>query len=446
MIIDLDNTPGTEHVGVHEPPSDIEAEQAVLGALLLAPQTLPVVTVDIALRTDDFYRRRHGLVFAAITALADQGAGADVISIAGYLRDHDQLDEVGGAGFVDGLAAAVPAAANITHYARRVKELAAWRTRLRATYEMQAAIATRDLDAFATAEGHLARLVDHHGAVDLSPAQVGERAWERLESGDEPEMFPWPFRKLNRLSDGMARGQVTVIAGPTSHGKSVLVDQCLESAGIRQTCSPHLFLNEMTEDERTARTLGRLSGVPWRLIYKRRLDTDQREKIAGVVGKVRFGMTEAAGWTAADICRQVRRRGYDLIAVDLVNKLPYLERNRTQELAAASTLFHTLAQQTGCHVILVAHLNRNRVGHDGRRPVPTATDIKDCQALVDDANNALYVWREQDEETGDPLANGTVRFSKARGGQPGGLPVTFNGEVMRFDPATPREQEEAATF
>lgn len=446
-MIDLDNSSRSSCVvGSSAPPSDLDAEQAVLGALLLTPSALPAITVDVGLRTDHFYRQRHGLVFAAINEVADQGADADIISVVGRLRDRSLLDDAGGAAFIDGLAGTVPDAGNVTHYARRVKDLADWRTRLLATYKMQAAIALQDLDEFAAAEGHLTSLVDHHGVVDLTPSQVGERAWERLESGDEPEMFPWPFAKLNRLSDGMARGQVTVIAGPTSHGKSVLVDQCLESAGIRQSCTPHLFLNEMTEDERTARTLGRLSGVPWRLIYKRRLDTEQREKIASVVGKIRFGMTEAAGWTAADICRQVRRRGYDLIAVDLVNKLPYHERNRTLELAAASTLFHTLAQQTGCHVILVAHLNRNRVGHDGRRPVPTATDIKDCQALVDDAHNALYVWREQDEETGDPLPDGHVRFSKARGGQLGGLAVRLTGELMRFDPATPREQEEAATF
>lgn len=441
-MIDLDAATAPSHAAPH----DEAAEQAVLGALLLAPKTLGVVTVDIALRGEHFYRHRHQLVFTAISLLADQGASADVISIAGLLRDRGELEDAGGAAFVDSLAGAVPDAANVAHYARRVVELAHWRTRLLATYDMQAAIHERDLDAFATAEGTLGRLVEHHGAVDLSPSQVGERAWQRLESGDLPEMFPWPFQRLNRLSDGMARGQVTVIAGPTSHGKSVLVDQCLESAGVRQTCSPHLFLNEMTEDERTARTLGRLSGVPWRLIFKRRLTPDQREKVAGVVGKVRFGITEAAGWSAGDICRQARRRGYDLIAVDLVNKLPYRERNRTQELANASTQFHTLAQQTGCHVILVAHLNRNRVGTDGRRPVPTATDIKDCQALVDDANNALYLWREQDEETGDPLPDGQVRFAKARGGHTGGMAVTFTGELMRFDPATPREQEEAATF
>lgn len=417
-----------------EPPHSIEHEQSAIGSILLTPAALGPITVDVGLRPEHFYRRRHELVFRAILEVADRGAIAEPTTVTERLRERGELEEVGGPSGVDELAGSVPAAANAVHYARTVRTLAGWRARLGATYKMQAAIATLNADEFADAEGELVRLVESHGAVDLSASQVGDRAWNRLNDTSEVEMFPWPFRELNRRSDGMARGQVTVIAGPTSHGKSVLVDQCLESAGIRQTCTAHLFLNEMTEEERTARTLGRLASVPWRYVFTRRLDDEQRQKVSDALGKLRFGMTEAAGWTASDICRQTRRRGYDLIAVDLVNKLPYRGQNRTQELAAASTEFHTLAQQTGCHVILVAHLNRNRVNNDGRRPMPTATDIKDCQALVDDSNNALFVWREQNEETGDPEPEGKIRFAKARGGRTGGLDVKFDGELMRFDP------------
>lgn len=412
-------------------PHDLQAEAAVLGTLLITDSPLAVLAGDVGLRPEHFYREKHRLTYAAMLALHDRGAGVDLLTVCDELRRTGNLQIVGGENAVDALAASVASVGNVRSYAETVLREAAWRQRLTATYEMQAAIHDRNLDDFAAAETGLTQ--PESQARTFSRDTLGDLLVDHIKPGHEVERFPWPFRRLNVISGGgMARGQVTLIVGPTSHGKSICADMALESAGVRQNCTAHLFLNEMSVLERTARCAARLSGVPFGAIFSNRLDAEQRERVYRQAARLRFEMTQAAGWTARDVCRETRRRGYDVIAFDLVNKLPFRRDRRIDDLADASEQFNALAKDTGCHVLLVAHTNRNRAT-DGRRPIPTLADVKDCAQLADDADNVLFVWRNQDEQTGDPEEDGVIRFGKGRGFGTGGLEVRLAGDSMVFE-------------
>lgn len=429
-------------------PHDYAAEQAVLGSLIASDRSLSIIAGEVGLKPDDFYALSHQAIYAGMLELADRGIGVDAVTLTSHLRHNGSLtdDATFDAKYIDSLPIYAPDVANVKAYAATVVNESRWRRSLAATYAMQEAIDARDRDKFTDAESQIVNPTTTGRKRTFTTDELGDRLTERITAESKPERFPWPFKKLNyKTRGGAARGQVTLIAGPTSHGKSVMCDMTLESFAQLQHIQPHLFLNEMSEEERTARVAGRLSGIEWDRIFSGDLNDQEKAVVASHAGYMKFGMTECAGWSARDICREARRHKYDAIAVDLVNKLPYRHNSRVHDLADASTEFNALAQDTGCHVLLVAHVNRNRSGAvDGRRPNPTLSDIKDCAALADDANNVLFVWRQQDEDTGDPLPEGVIRFGKARGGELGGLDVVFDGAHMKFNPAPARHLEAAA--
>ena len=148
-----------------------------------------------------------------------------------------------------------------------------------------------------------------------------------------------------------------------------------------------------------------------------------------------FAIHEASGWTAADICRDARFNRADVIAVDLLDELPLIPGMTRRETAEESyKLFIRLALQTGCHVIIAGHLNRARM--TGRADIlpPVLADIRETAQIANGSNNVVFVWREQDSQTGKPEPEGLVILAKARGGTPGSVDVYFDGDHQRWLP------------
>lgn len=421
------------------PPHDLDAEQAVLGAILLTEKALGPIHADVGLRAVHFYTRRHELVYAAMVSLSDQGAGVDRLSIIDELRRTSLLDEVGGETEVDALTGAVPAVGNARRYAEIVVELAVWRDRLTASHEIQAAVHSRDHDAYVAAEALLTAPPEHGRQRAFTREELGTAVLEMLQAGPV-ETFPWPFRRFNYLTrGGMRRGQVTLISGPTSHGKSVMVDMALQSASVRQGARVGLFVNEMTAKERVLRVVARMGQVSYTKLELasagfERMSPEEYAVIMRVLGEMPFDIIECAGWTSRDICREARRRQLDVVGFDIIQRLPHLKQSRVAELEEASNDFDRLAKEGGCHVLICAHINRARSGQSAVVPFPTDKDIRDCAQLANDADNLLFVWREQDSETGDPLPESVLRFGKARGGERGGVNADFVGDHQEFVP------------
>jgi replicative DNA helicase len=426
-------------------PCDLDAEQAVLGAALISHKVIGPV-LDEGLRPEHFYRDRHAAVFAAMVEVHDDGRDVDTLTVTDQLRARGQLDHVGGASAVDALAAAPPTVTNAREYARIVVTEAHWRRRLTGAYDLQAAVAARDEQAFERAHALVAARHDAKQRTS-TPAQLAQELWDYLDEGDI-DAFPWPFPRLNDLTlGGMRRGQVTVVIGATGHGKSTLIDQTLGGLADRGA-RVHLFINEMTKLERTMRIAAGLAQVDLEHIARKQLDVGEYSRLTLAMNEIPFGITDAAGWTAPEIAREITRRGYDVAAVDIVNQLP--EAADRQELENASRIFNRLAKPAhgNCHVLLAAHLNRNRHGQGPVIPFPTLGDIKETGALAADADNVLAVWRDQDPDTGDPLSQATIRFPKVRFGRRGGLEANFDGKRVQFvaapDPAALRSARAAA--
>lgn len=430
----LPSRPGT---AAEAPPHNLEAEEAVLGALLLIDTAMPNVAVDVGLRAEHFFGRTYELIFGAMLALTDRGDRLDPLAVCTELDRRGQLgDRARGKvpqSEIDALAGAVPYAGNVEQYAREVVELAQLRQARLGALKILEGVAARDQAAIEEGEATLNLRAQAVGKRTFTPEEMADEVYAYLAAGP-PDTFTWPFRRFDTLTLGGARrGQVTLVAGWSSHGKSVLIDMSLESMqcpGLRA----HLYVNEMTRLERELRIVARLGPVDFGRLMLNQLRPDETARAADVLPRLPFGITDISGWSPQEVARDVRRNHYDIVGIDLLQKFPQKHRSRTQDMDEASQIFNQLSIEANCHVLLGCQLNRNRTGLGVELPFPSAADIRDSAMIYNDAPNCLFVWREQDKDTGEPQEEAIARFAKLRNGRPGGIDLTFEGHHQRFRP------------
>lgn len=428
------------------PPHSIRIEQQLLGATLTMGAVGERASAH-GVTPDDFYRHRHRDVWAAIEALLDRGAQPETALVADEMRARGTLAAAGGEACLTELLVEPAALGNLAEYARRVRRMAEDRRLLIVHHEMLTALQAGDQAAYAELEPQLeSRLGSANGRrVDHTPDDLAEMFLSALEAQDV-RRFRYPFDRLNTLSGGGARGgNVVLILGPTSHSKSAWVDQVLDHMDADASNGVRLYLNEMEPEERVNRIVARRSGVSLDRIEAAvsghaPLTPREIERTHGSLPGQPIHITLCAGWTMQQIVRHARKRPDDVICVDIINRLPRRAPNRTAELEEASGLLDELAKTTGKLVIVVAHINRGRLNHDGTIPIPVVNDLKDAVQLGNDCDHAIAVWREQDRDTKDPTDDALIRFVKCRGGQRGGVWCYFDGAHMLF--SHPREHRE----
>lgn len=409
-------------------PCDIDAERNLLGAVIAGSRYLDGVLVDTGLKPEHFYYERHAQLFEAICALHDADRAIDPTTINAELRERSLLKEVG-EHTAGELFATCPAPSNAKSYAEVIVREAEWAVRVKARGMLDEAIATRDANKLADAEALLQTDLTRE-AADLEPEALYDIAYELLENGGA-EAFPWPFKRLNDLcSGGMRRGEFVVIGGHSSHGKSQLLDQTLihlHRTGLRT----RLYMNEMSAQQRVARTLTRKTGIPYSKIIRGELSSEQMRVASQALNEedtFPFGITLAAGWSALDIAHHIRRNGYDVAAVDIMHLIEYEDE---RDLSGITATFARTAVQANCVVLSTAHLNEKRVTGIVR-PRPLLGDLRGSGSIKNDADIVCMVWREQNEETGDPEPQGEIYLPKVRNGPTGGMEAYFKQDRLRF--------------
>lgn len=412
-------------------PCDIEAERNVLGALIAAAhRQLPGVQTEAGLKADHFYLEKHQAIFAAIEALYDRDRDVDPTTINAELRERGKLTEVGEHTVAD-LFATCPAPTKALSYAEVVVREAQWYLRMQAGQILAEAVASRDQAQLATVEEMLQAELTHESS-DLDPDDLRSIAFDLLEHGGA-EAFPFPFKRLNDLTaGGMRRGEFVVIGGHSSHGKSQLLDQTLISLH-KSGLSTRLYMNEMSAQQRVARTLNRKTGIRYAKIIRGEL-TPEEQRIANKAladdSTFPFGITLVPGWTALEIAHHIRRRQVDVAAVDIMHLIEYQDE---RDLSGITATFARTAVQTNGVILATAHLNEKRV-QGIERPRPTLGDLRGSGSIKNDADIVCMVWRKQDEETGDPQPEGEIYLPKVRNGPTGGMRAYFQEKTLSFTP------------
>lgn len=406
---------------------DHEAERAVLGAVMLAPSALGRLLNEEGLRPEHFARLDHAAVLQAMAALHDRGERPDTLTLRAELQRSESVAPDQVAVLVDDLAGHTPDSSSWRSYARQVMDLAHRRQLKLAAQMIGEAADTGDMDKLSDAEQLLTSPADVEPST-WAPREIAERMFARLDS-PAPQTFRWPFSALdNWTGGGLRRKQIVLIGGWTSNGKSVLFDQVLERlAG--QGLRVHSYINEMSEEERTDRTVARLSGVPFWRVHSRDLRPEDRVRVDGHLTQINVGMTECAGWTAAEIARHIRWNRWDACGVDIVHEIAHREE---RDLAEIAQTLRAAAKQTDCILVLCVHLNDNRVTQP-QRPTPVLRDVRGSGMLVRGADVVLMVHRD-DNEDGVPTLDGSIFAAKIRNGSPSAMKVRFDPDRMRFLP------------
>lgn len=434
----------------HMPPQNVEAEESVLGAMLVAEPTLSRVIIEVGLESADFYLDRHRAIFDAISALFVAGRPVSELSVIQQLKENGTVEEAGGIHYVSELAAKVPAAGNAKHYAEIVEKESRRRRMLGAAQEMASAAADPSVDiedVLASAEAAVLDTFDHRRAGPVHIRQGLSRVVDRQEamaSGEgDPCSVATGFTDLDELIE-LRPGTMGVVAARPSMGKSVLVTNIVENAALRQDRAVLFQSLEMSEEELVERMLSSQARVPLSRFRKGRIPHSSWSAIVEACNRFEksgLWIDDSGGLTSTEIsmrARTLHRRlsasgGLDLIVVDYLQQLkaPSSRMTETEAVSDASRALKALAKDLGVPVLVVSQLSRAPELRPDKRP--QLSDLRQSGQIEQDADVVMLMFREDyyDPET-EKAGIAEVNIAKQRNGPVGRVELRFQKHYVRF--------------
>ncbi len=427
------------------PPQNLDAEESVLGASLLDNTKLPEAAE--ILTAEDFYREAHRTLFRTMEELSDRNQPIDAITLIDALRAKGKLEDVGGPAYIAELAERVPTAANIAHYARIVRDKAQQRAIVRAAVEITAEAYEPQEDVAAFADDAARRMMEacDRTTPDEGPVLIREAApklLHTLEQASEKKGMltglSTGLLDLDRLTAGLHPGNLIVVAGRPSLGKTSLALNIAASAVLRDARTVLFFTLEMPREQLLLRLVCAEAGVS---VAKARAGFVSQEEMrrlvqtCGVIDAAKLYVDDSSQLSPSALTARSRRlarqeKGLDLIVVDY---LQFMRPSRTwdsreREIAEVSRSLKALAKDLLVPVIAVSQLNRQVEARADRRPC--LADLRESGAIEQDADEVVFLWHPS-ARSGNP---GPVKLlvEKQRNGPTGEVPVTWIPDQCRF--------------
>jgi len=420
------------------PPANPEAEQSVLGAILVRPKVLDQI-VDL-LDPGDFYREAHGRIYQAMLDLYGRGEPVDLVTVCALLKERSQLEVVGGAVFLAGLSEEVGFAVNGPYYAKLVRQKAMLRRLLDATQEIAGAcLAPVDnLGEFLDAVEQRIFSVVHGqetGAIH-SVSELSRANYAHLETlyyqGKEDTGLPTGFYDYDRLTAGLHPGEMTILAARPGMGKTSL------ALNIAWNCSQGgatvaIFSLEMTKEQLTQRLIAGAGRIDGHHLRRCRLSSDEwaaREKIQIKIETTPIWIDDTPGITPLQLrarCRRLKtRHNLSLVIVDYLQlmRVPRL-RSREEEISNIAYAIKELCKEMSIPVIAVCQVNREVEKRSGNRY--QLSDLRESGALEQASDNVLFLYREKEGVTAN------MDLAKQRNGRVGGFQLAYSAAYTRFD-------------
>jgi replicative DNA helicase len=185
----------------------------------------------------------------------------------------------------------------------------------------------------------------------------------------------------------------------------------------------------MAAEERVARIVMRETGISYKKIINNNLSDDEQNLVNLVLDNLPFPITECAGWTIDEFVFDIKRHDFDVVAIDILHQFDY---DSEIELSRVSRFLNRVSKTANCHILATVHLNEARAT-DSRRPRPVNRDIRGSGMIKNDADNVMFLFREQDPTTYNPIHTGSIYFTKVRNGNLGSMPVVFNDQFLSFE-------------
>jgi replicative DNA helicase len=435
------------------PPHSIEAEQAVIGGLLL--DTAAWDNVADVVKFEDFYRPDHQLIFEAIGALAGNGKPCDVVTVSEQLERNGKLTEAGGLAYLGSVARDTPTAANVKAYAEIVRERSLLRQLITAGSEIATAVFNNDgrtarelvdeaeQKVFEIAEGGFR---GRQGAVSIRAMLPGviDQIDEAYSNPDTLRGLPTGFTDFDNMTGGLRPGDLVIVAGRPSMGKTTLAVNMAEYAALRpgeKRSSVAIFSMEMPSEQVITRMLSSVGGVPLHNLRSGKITDDDWVRITSATSQLseaKIFVDETPALSPMELRARARRvkreHGLDLIVVDYLQlmQVPGNKENRATEIAEISRGLKVLAKELAVPVIALSQLNRGVEQRENKKPV--MSDLRESGSIEQDADMILLIYRPEVYDRENQMVKGIAEIDlvKHRNGEIGEFKLTFQGQYTRF--------------
>jgi replicative DNA helicase len=431
-------------------PQSIEAEQAVLGGLMLDNEAWDKIS-DIVVE-EDFYRRDHRLIFRAIAALADKGSPFDVVTLSEWLESNNHLEAAGGLAYLGSLAKNTPSAANILAYAKIVRE----RSVLRQLIQVGHKIST---SCYETEGRNSEELLDNAEKLVFKIAEQGARgrreftsikdllvkAVDRIDAlfqQDSPITgVPTGFTDFDAMTSGLQSSDMVIVAGRPSMGKTTFAMNIAEHAAVKMQVPVAVFSMEMPGEQLAMRMLSSLGRIDQHRVRTGKLDDDDWPRLTHAVGQLAEApmfIDDTPALTPTELRSRARRlmreHGLGLIVIDYLQLMQVRggSENRTNEISEISRSLKALAKELNVPIIALSQLNRSLEQRPNKRPV--MSDLRESGAIEQDADVITFIYRDEvyNEDSPDKGV-AEIIIGKQRNGPIGTVRLTFIGQYTRFE-------------
>lgn len=431
------------------PPQDVEAEQSVLGAMMLSKEA--IADVISVLRATDFYLQHHETIFSTMLALHGRGEPVDSVTVANELRRNGDFERVGGGSYIHTLAAKVPTPASALYYANIVREQATLRGLVEAGTRIVQLGYSQDggdvNDLVNAAQAELYRVSekrtgdDYHPLKDLWSGVMDEI--EAATKGPTIGSVQTGFTDFDEITRGLHPGQMIIIAARPAMGKSTLaLDFCRHATmnpKVEQRKTAVIFSLEMSHSEIIKRMISAEANVPLSSINSGKVTSKDWDRMAMATTRMveaPLFIDDSPNMSMPEIrskCRRLKERhDLALVVIDYLQLMQSHKRSesRQQEVSEISRSLKLLAKELEIPVVAVAQLNRGPEQRTDRKPM--MSDLRESGSLEQDADLIILLHRPEYYAEGDRPGEADIILAKHRNGTTGTIPVQFQGGYSRF--------------
>ena len=434
------------------PPHSIEAEQSVIGSMLISPDSWDKVA-EIVIESD-FYNRSHQVIYQSILKLLANNQPVDVITTSEHLELHDKLDEAGGFAYLAELAKNTPSAANVVSYAKIIKERAIIRELIGVAHDIAEVGYNpegRDsADVLDMAESKVFEIAEKRTGENEGPRNVEsvlgktiDRLEQLVKNNKAVTGVSTGFVDLDKKTSGMQPSDLIIVAARPSMGKTTFAMNLAENAMMLEEKPVLVFSLEMPSEQLMMRMLASLSRVDQTKIRTAQLDDDDWARISNTMAMLKdkdnLFIDESSGLTPMDVRSRARKLardkgGISMIMIDYLQlmRVPSLSDNRTLEIAEISRSLKALAKELEVPVIALSQLNRSLEQRADKRPVNS--DLRESGSIEQDADLIMFIYRDEVyNENSDRKGVSEIIIGKQRNGPIGTSLLAFQGQFSRFD-------------
>jgi len=450
-------------------PHSLEAEQAVLGGLMLANEMFDGIAA--VLREEDFYSQDHQLIYRTMRRLATAEKPFDPITLSETLKEHDELDQVGGDAYLVELATSTPSAANLQAYAQIILERSIVRQLIVATSDIARKgynpLGWDSAKLLAEAEQRLTEIMENRpkkgGFIHVNELlrEAVDRIDELFNSDVDITGLPTGFTDLDQMTSGWQKSDLVIVAGRPSMGKTTFAMNMVEHATLHQQRPVLVFSLEMPASQLVIRMLSSIGKIDQTHIRSGNLTEDDWPRLSNAAQRLKdrpLYIDDTPGITPLEVRNRIRQQvrehrewlrqrepqlgpeQLDELCQPALVMVDYLQlmsasvpgEGRVQEISQISRELKTLAREFGCPVIALSQLSRNVEQRPNKRPVNS--DLRESGAIEQDADVILFIYRDEvyHEDTQDK-GIAEVIIGKQRNGPIGTCRLAFLGKYTRFE-------------